>query len=82
MITNILYTTNSFTTNIPKKIKTLFHKKIPIKLNNFTNKTLNISFQNSLQNFLTTFLRTQFTNIIHITTFYKKKIFTNYFSYI
>lgn len=72
MITNILCATNSFTASIPRKVKALFHKGVPVKLNNFTD----------VQNFLTTFLGTQFTDIVHITTFYKREVFTNCFSYI
>lgn len=82
MITNILCATNSFTASIPRKVEALFHKGVPVKLNNFTDETLGVSFQSSLQNFLTTFLRTQFTDIVHITTFYKREVFTNCFSYI
>lgn len=55
MITNILCATNSFTASIPRKVEALFHKGVPVKLNNFTDETLGVSFQNSLQNFLTTF---------------------------
>lgn len=64
MITNILCATNSFTASIPRKVEALFHKGVPVKLNNFTDETLGVSFQNSLQNFLTTFLRTQFTDTL------------------
>lgn len=44
MITNILCATNSFTASIPRKVEALFHKGVPVKLNNFTDETLDVSF--------------------------------------
>lgn len=46
---------HKFIYSIPRKVEALFHKGVPVKLNNFTDETLGVSFQNSLQNFLTTF---------------------------
>lgn len=44
MITNILCATNSFTASISRKVEALFHKGVPVKLNNFTDETLDVSF--------------------------------------